>query len=130
MPASGVFSKRLMKSAIGKGMTREDHGAVSNQLYASYARGKDVMAMKAVVGEEALSLEDHLFIKFVEKFEGKFIAQGPYLNRNVFESLDLAWDLLRTFPQNLLGKIDHKLRDKYYPRRSAAGRDGAEESKN
>lgn len=60
---------RLMKSAIGKGMTRDDHGAVSNQLYASYARGKDVMAMKAVVGEEALSLEDHLFIKFVEKFE-------------------------------------------------------------
>ena len=41
-----------MKSAIGKGMTREDHGAVSNQLYSSYARGKDVMAMKAVVGEE------------------------------------------------------------------------------
>ena len=37
---------RLMKSAIGKGSTREDHGAVSNQLYSSYARGKDVMAMK------------------------------------------------------------------------------------
>ena len=31
---------RLMKSAIGVGMTRDDHGAVSNQLYASYARGK------------------------------------------------------------------------------------------
>ena len=30
----------------GKGMTREDHGAVSNQLYASYARGKDAIAMK------------------------------------------------------------------------------------
>lgn len=120
---------RLMKSAIGTGMTRDDHGAVSNQLYASYARGKDVMAMKAVVGEEALSLEDHLFIKFVEKFEGKFIAQGPYQNRSVFESLDLAWDLLRTFPQNLLGKIDHKLREKYYPRRSAMGRPQEEEVK-
>jgi V-type H+-transporting ATPase subunit B len=44
---------RLMKSAIGEGMTRDDHGDVSNQLYASYAMGKDVMAMKAVVGEEA-----------------------------------------------------------------------------
>ena len=50
-------------------LTREDHGAVSNQLYASYAQGKDVLAMKAVVGEEALSLEDHLFLKFTEKFE-------------------------------------------------------------
>jgi V-type H+-transporting ATPase subunit B len=43
---------RLMKSAIGDNMTRKDHGDVSNQLYANYAIGKDVMAMKAVVGEE------------------------------------------------------------------------------
>lgn len=42
------------------------------------AQGKDVMAMKAVVGEEALSLEDHLFLNFVEKFESKFVSQGPY----------------------------------------------------
>lgn len=108
---------RLMKSAIGEGMTRDDHGAVSNQLYASYARGKDVMAMKAVVGEEALSMEDHLYIKFVEKFENKFINQGNFTNRSIFESLDLAWDLLRTFPQNLLGKISYNLREKYYGRK-------------
>lgn len=43
---------RLMKSAIGDNMTRKDHGDVSNQMYANYAIGKDVMAMKAVVGEE------------------------------------------------------------------------------
>ena len=58
-----------------------------------------VIVVQAVVGEEALSAEDHLFIKFVEKFEGKFIAQGGYQNRSIFESLDLAWELLRTFPQ-------------------------------
>ena len=33
---------RLMKSAIGEGMTRADHSEVSNQLYANYAIGKDV----------------------------------------------------------------------------------------
>ncbi|KAL7568903.1 hypothetical protein ACA910_015550 [Epithemia clementina (nom. ined.)] len=58
--------KRSMKSAIGKGMTHANHGAVSNQLYVSYAIGKDVMAMKAVVGEEALSMEDHLYLNFLE----------------------------------------------------------------
>lgn len=31
---------RLMKSAIGEGMTREDHSEVSNQLYANYAIGE------------------------------------------------------------------------------------------
>lgn len=66
---------RLMKSAIGEGMTRKDHGDVSNQLYANYAIGKDVQAMKAVVGEEALSSEDHLYLEFLEKFEGKFVNQ-------------------------------------------------------
>merc|ERR1712125_303037 len=64
---------RLMKSAIGEGMTRRDHGAVSNQLYACYAMGKDVMAMKAVVGEEALSQEQLRNLDFMFKFESKFI---------------------------------------------------------
>ena len=48
------------------------------QLYAAYASGRDVVAMKAVVGAEALSEEDHLFLRFCENFEGKFLAQGAY----------------------------------------------------
>ena len=63
------------KSAIGEGMTRKDHSEVSNQLYANYAIGKDVVAMKAVVGEEALSSEDLLYLEFLEKFEAKFVNQ-------------------------------------------------------
>lgn len=49
---------RLMKSGIGEGMTRDDHPNVSDQLYANFARARDVEAMKAVVGEEAMSDED------------------------------------------------------------------------
>jgi V-type H+-transporting ATPase subunit B len=118
---------RLMKSAIGEGMTRDDHSSVSNQLYASYATGKDVMAMKAVVGEEALSHEDHLYLQFVEKFEAKFIAQGSYQSRSIVESLDLAWSLLRAFPKELLKKIPKKTLDTYYSRRTALR--GEEEEK-
>lgn len=65
---------RLMKSAIGKGFTREDHPSVSNQLYANYAIGKDTAAMKAVVGEEALNESDHKYLDFLKKFESEFIA--------------------------------------------------------
>jgi V-type H+-transporting ATPase subunit B len=114
---------RLMKSAIGEGMTRSDHGSVSNQLYASYAMGKDVMAMKAVVGEEALSMEDHLYLSFLERFEGKFVSQGPYQARSIFESLDLAWGILRAFPKELLKKIPKKTLDQYYARRREAAED-------
>merc|ERR1711968_175979 len=99
---------RLMKSAIGEGMTRDDHGSVSNQLYASYAMGKDVMAMKAVVGEEALGPEDKLYLEFLEKFENKFIQQGSYDNRDIFTSLEIAWGLLRTFPREMLKRIPEK----------------------
>lgn len=107
---------RLMKSAIGEGMTRKDHGEVSNQLYANYAIGKDVLAMKAVVGEEALSSEDLLYLEFLEKFEGQFVAQGMYENRTIFESLDLAWKLLRIFPKELLRRITQKTLDAHYDR--------------
>lgn len=88
---------RLMKSAIGKGMTRHDHYPVSDQLYANYATGRDVVAMKAVVGAEALSEEDHLYLRFTEQFEGKFLRQSPTEGRTIFESLDTAWSLLRAF---------------------------------
>jgi len=102
--------------AIGEGRTRKDHGDVSNQLYAKYAIGKDAAAMKAVVGEEALSTEDKLSLEFLEKFEKNFINQGAYENRTIIESLDLAWSLLRIYPRELLNRISPKILDEYYGR--------------
>lgn len=107
---------RLMKSAIGDGMTRKDHSEVSNQLYANYAIGKDVAAMKAVVGEEALSDEDKLYLEFLDKFEKKFVSQGSYEARDVFQSLDLAWSLLRIFPKELLRRVTPKTIEEFYER--------------
>eukprot|EP00891_Asterochloris_glomerata_P008940 jgi/Astpho2/8940/Aster-02620 len=109
---------RLMKSAIGEGMTRKDHSEVSNQLYANYAIGRDVQAMKAVVGEEALSSEDMLYLEFLEKFESKFVNQGAYEARSIFQSLDLAWTLLRIFPRELLRRMTAKTLDQFYDRES------------
>ncbi|OLL22144.1 V-type proton ATPase subunit B [Neolecta irregularis DAH-3] len=107
---------RLMKSAIGEGMTRNDHGDVSNQLYAKYAIGRDAASMKAVVGDEALSPEDKLALQFLDKFEKSFISQGAYENRTIFDSLDLAWELLRIFPREMLNRIPAKILDEYYQR--------------
>merc|ERR1711861_127594 len=107
---------RLMKSGIGKGMTRKDHPNVSDQMYANYAAGQDARGMKAVVGEEALSDEEHLFLEFTEKFEERFIKQGPYEKRDIFTSLDIAWELLRLFPENMLKKLPAKVKDAFYSR--------------
>ncbi|XP_075843043.1 V-type proton ATPase subunit B, brain isoform [Microtus pennsylvanicus] len=110
---------RLMKSAIGEGMTRKDHADVSNQLYACYAIGKDVQAMKAVVGEEALTSDDLLYLEFLQKFEKNFISQGPYENRTVYETLDIGWQLLRIFPKEMLKRIPQSTLSEFYPRDSA-----------
>merc|ERR1712139_70235 len=107
---------RLMKSGIGKGMTRVDPSNVSDQMYANYAIGQDTRAMKAVVGEEALSEDEHKCLEFTDKFELKFLAQGPYENRDIVNSLDIAWTLLRIFPQELLKKVPAKIKENFYPR--------------
>lgn len=115
---------RLMKSAIGEGLTRKDHGDVSNQLYAKYAIGRDAASMKAVVGEEALSSEDKLSLEFLEKFEKNFINQSPYEKRTVFDSLDIGWNLLRIFPKELLNRIPAKVLDEFYARKGKKGDKG------
>jgi V-type H+-transporting ATPase subunit B len=101
---------RLMKSAIGvdddgKQLTREDHPSVSNQLYNFYATGKDTLAMKAVVGEDALTADDKNYLLFLEKFENQFLAQGKYEKRDIFRSLQGAWELLSLFEKKALTKI-------------------------
>lgn len=107
---------RLMKRAIGTGMTRQDHPDVSNQMYAFYAQGKDTQAMKAVVGEEALTDEDRLFLQFHDRFEQEFVNQDYYENRTIFDSLDKAWDLLSLFKKEKLSKINNKIKDQFYMR--------------
>merc|ERR1712227_81831 len=114
---------RLMKSAIGEGMTREDHSDVSNQLYACYAIGREQQAMKAVVGEEALTQEDLLYLEFLGKFEKNFINQGTNENRSIFDSLDKGWELLRIFPPELLKRIPESTIKKYYYRKAEEKQD-------
>ncbi len=105
---------RLMNEGIGVGKTREDHSGVANQLYAGYAEGMDLRDLVAVVGEEALSERDKLFLKFAELFEERFITQGPDEDRSIEESLTIGWELLCTLPQGELKKIKLDHLKKYY----------------
>jgi len=120
---------RLMKSAIGEGLTRKDHGEVSNQLYAKYAIGKDAASMKAVVGEEALSSEEKLALEFLGKFENTFVNQAAGENRDIFTSLDLAWSLLRIFPKEQLNRISPKILNEFYARKPSTKKTHPEDQK-
>jgi len=113
---------RLMKKATEH--TREDHAPVSNQLYANYAMAKDTAAMKAVIGEEALTAEDHIHLEFLKRFETEFIAQGPYESRSLFDSLSLAWKLLSLYPPESLSKISKDVLKTYYKQKVEDDIDG------
>lgn len=85
--------------------------------------------MKSVVGEEALSNDDKLAIDFLEKFERNFIAQDAYENRSVTDSLDLAWSLLRIYPERLLSRIPNKILEEFYPRVRNKGAPGNKDTR-
>ncbi len=93
---------RLMKSAIGEGMTRKDHGDVSNQLYAKYAIAETRAAMKAVVGEEALSAEDKLSLEFLDKFERDLHQPGAVRVPHHLRVAGSGLELLRIYRKDLL----------------------------
>ena len=60
---------RLMKDGIGEGYTREDHQAVANQLFSSYAKVSDARSLASVIGEDELSETDKMYLKFGSSFE-------------------------------------------------------------
>lgn len=110
---------RLMKDGIGEGFTRADHAAVSNQLFAAYAKVQDARSLASVIGEDELSDTDRAYMKFGRIFENNFLNQGFDENRSLDETLDLGWDLLCALPRTELDRIDDKLLDeKYNPDRA------------
>ena len=106
---------RLKDKGIGKEKTREDHADTLNQLYAAYARGKEAKELAVILGEAALSPADRVFAKFADEFERRYVAQGVYEDRTVFDTLGLGWDLLSMLPKGELKRVREEYISKYMP---------------
>jgi len=87
---------RLMQNGIGEGHTRPDHRSVANQLYANYARGRDLRGLEAIVGREGMSDRDKIMLNFADAFEREFVHQQTG-RRTIGETLDTGADLLKRF---------------------------------
>ena len=106
---------RLKDKGVGVGKTREDHAPTMNQLFAAYAAGKEAKELMTILGEAALSPTDLLYAKFAEEFEKRYVSQGSEENRDIFQTLDLGWELLRILPRSELKRIKSDMVNKYYP---------------
>ena len=110
---------RLKDKGIGKDKTREDHADTMNQLFASYARGKEAKELAVILGEGALSDTDKLFAKFADEFEKRFVSQGDNEDRSIEETLSIGWELLSILPRAELKRIKDAYIDKYLPKGDA-----------
>ena len=107
---------RLKDKGIGPGKTREDHASTMNQLFAAYASGKEAKELMTILGEAALSPTDLLYAKFADEFEKRYVSQGQEENRDIEETLNLGWELLKILPRSELKRIKQDMIDKYLPK--------------
>ncbi|KKN45992.1 hypothetical protein LCGC14_0677470 [marine sediment metagenome] len=105
---------RLMKDAIGKERTREDHADVSSQLLASYSQSLEVRDLISIVGEDGLNFDQRKLLKFSNEFERNFMNQKSNENRSFEETLTIAWDVISNLNKNQLLRIHQYYIDKHY----------------
>ncbi|HKJ05111.1 MAG TPA: V-type ATP synthase subunit B [Geopsychrobacteraceae bacterium] len=87
---------RLMQHGIGEQQTRGDHRQIANLLYQSYAKGRDLRKLEAVVGKEGLLKEDRVMLEMADSFEATFVHQGQE-RRDIGQTLDLGLQLLKQY---------------------------------
>ncbi|MEZ4104189.1 MAG: V-type ATP synthase subunit B [Candidatus Paceibacterota bacterium] len=107
---------RLWSAGVGEGKTRDDHKELKDQLFASYAVGREVRELAVVLGEASLDENDKAHLRFADAFEREFVGQGEFENRSVEESLDIGWRLLAMLPRETLKRVKSDMVDKYMPK--------------
>jgi V/A-type H+-transporting ATPase subunit B len=94
---------RLMDQGIGRNYSHEDHPALANQLFASYAKAIRIRVLASVVGREGLADIDRDYLEFADAFERKLIHQSGA--RTLEESMKVGWQLLRRLPRSELSRL-------------------------
>ena len=117
-PIAGLPSlSRLMKDGIGEGLTRADHAHLQSQLFAAYARAKQVRGLAAVIGTEDLSTLDKRYMEFGELFERDYLAQDEFEDRPIERTLELGWKVLSVLPRGELHLLTEEDIETYYHER-------------
>jgi V/A-type H+-transporting ATPase subunit B len=98
---------RLMNAGIGK-QTVPEHRRWADQLYASYASGREARFTAAIVGETGLPAADRRALEFADRFEREFVHQGAG-RRTIGETIEAGWRLLQTMPREDLTRIPDEL---------------------
>ena len=103
---------RLKDKGQGEGKTREDHSKVADQMFALVAESNKQEELALVLGQDSLTETGRKYLKFKQAYLSKFLNQGS-TNRDIIETLDMAWDLFSILPREELKKVNDDLISKY-----------------
>jgi V/A-type H+-transporting ATPase subunit B len=107
-----------MDRGTGEGYTHADHPALASQLYAAYARARQVRMLASVVGDEGLLEVDRHYLDFGDEFEQQLLTQAE--PRSLATSMDIGWALLCRLPVAELTRLSDEQIDRHI---RAAGRE-------
>jgi V/A-type H+-transporting ATPase subunit B len=96
---------RLMRKGVGAGRTRPDHLDLASQALAALARARQARELADLVGEDALSQTDRMFVAFEERLRADLINQAPSENRTLSATLDGIWAALGVLPRRELTMV-------------------------
>ena len=70
--------------------------------------------LASIIGADELSERDRRFLKFADAFDTRFVGQGEAEDRSIEATLNLAWELMSTFPRDTLTRVNETDLAKYY----------------
>ncbi len=105
---------RLKDKGQGEGKTREDHADVADQIFASLSESIRQEELALVLGRDSLTETGKKYLDFNKAYFEKFVNQGKE-NRDITETLQVAWDILAILPREELKKVKDDIIKKYKP---------------
>lgn len=113
---------RLMRKGVGAGRTRDDHQDVAAQSLAALSRARQARELADLVGEEALSSTDRMYLAFDDTLHGSVISQDVSENRTLENTLDRVWAALAVLPHRELTMVSPEQVAAHLPQRSETSR--------
>ena len=112
---------RLMRKGAGAGRTRSDHLDVAAQALAALARARATRELADLVGEEALSATDRMYVAFDDALHTSVVNQETSANRSLEQTLTLLWAALAVLPTRELTMVSAADQSAHLPTSEHAG---------
>jgi V/A-type H+-transporting ATPase subunit B len=106
---------RLMNKGIGKEKTFPEHRALADQIYASYARARELEQLRIVIGDDALSPLEKRYLRFGKIFEESLVHQEG--RRTLEETVQRAWHLLGVLPKEEIYRLPRDVVERMHKER-------------